>query len=103
MDSLADWLLIRPEISWPSRRGASPVPGAPAGDRFRNFFTATRGERDSEKTARVLAALDTAFTDAEQSRPLAFALMAKRQRIMLDQNLAGFRTIPASAKGGRER
>ncbi|MFC8764757.1 Fic family protein [Streptomyces sp. NPDC057193] len=102
-NSLADWLLIRPEISWPSWRGASPVSGAPASDGFRNFFMSTRGERDSEGTARVLAALDMAFADAEQGRPLAFALMAKWQRIVLSQDLAGFRTMPAFAKGGRER
>ncbi|AQW56249.1 hypothetical protein SHXM_09712 [Streptomyces hygroscopicus] len=38
---------------------------------------ATRGGRDSEGNARVLTALDLAFADAEQRRPLTFALMAK--------------------------
>ncbi|WP_234340451.1 Fic family protein [Streptomyces sp. TP-A0875] len=102
-DSLADWLLIRPEISWPSWRGASPVSGAPARDGFRSFFMATRGGRDSGGTARVLTALDVAFADAEQGRPLAFALMAKWQRTVLGHDLVGFRTMPAFAKGGRER
>ncbi|MFJ8694207.1 Fic family protein [Streptomyces roseolilacinus] len=102
-DSLADWLLIRPEISWPSWRGASPVFGAPAQDGLRSFFVATPGERDSEGTAQVLAALEMAFADAEQGRSLAFALMAKWQRIVLGQDLVGFRTMPAFAKGGRER
>ncbi|MET9987721.1 Fic family protein [Streptomyces rochei] len=102
-DSLADWLLIRPEISWPSWRGASPVSGAPARDGFRSFFMATRGGRDSGGTARVLNALDVAFADAEQGRPLAFTLMAKWQRTVLDHDLVGFRTMPAFAKGGRER
>ncbi|CAL9324968.1 Fic family protein [Streptomyces sp. SudanB91_2054] len=102
-DSLADWLLIRPEISWPSWRGASPVSGAPARDGFRSFFMATRGGRDSGGTARVLNALDVAFADAEQGRPLAFTLMAKWQRTVLGHDLVGFRTMPAFAKGGRER
>ncbi|MGI5281674.1 Fic family protein [Streptomyces rochei] len=102
-DSLADWLLIRPEISWPSWSGASPVSGAPARDGFRSFFMATRGGRDSGGTARVLTALDVAFADAEQGRPLAFALMAKWQRTVLGHDLVGFRTMTAFAKGGRER
>ncbi|MFF9051540.1 Fic family protein [Streptomyces erythrochromogenes] len=102
-DSLADWLLIRPEISWPSWPGACLASGAPARDGFQNFFTATRGGRDSEGTARVLTALDVAFADAEQGRPLTFALMAKWQRAALGHDLVGFRTMPAFAKGGRER
>lgn len=102
-DSLADWLFIRTEISWPSWRGARLVSGAPARDGFRNFFMATRGGRDSEGTARVLTALDLAFADAEQRRPLTFALMAKWQRAVLGHDLVGFRRMPAFAKGGRER
>lgn len=102
-DSLADWLLIRPQIVWPSWHRASLISGVPAHDGFRKFFRATRGERDSEGTARVLTALDVAFADAEQGRPLAFALMAKWQRAVLGHDLVGFRTMPAFAKGGRER
>lgn len=102
-DSLADWLLIRPEISWPPWCGARLVSEAPARDGFRNSFMATRGGRDSEGTARFLTALDVAFADAEQDRPLAFALMANWQRTVLGHDLVGFRTMPAFAKGGRER
>lgn len=64
---------------------------------------ATRGGRDSEGTARVLTALDVAFTEAEQGMPLPFALMAKWQRTALGHDLVGFRTMPAFAEGGRER
>ncbi|MHA5052512.1 Fic family protein [Streptomyces sp. SD15] len=64
---------------------------------------ATRGGRDSEGTARVLIALDVAFADAEQRQPLTFALMTKWQRTVLGHDLVGFRTMPALAKGGRER
>ncbi|MER6112816.1 Fic family protein [Streptomyces hirsutus] len=52
---------------------------------------------------RLLTALDVAFADAEQRRPLTFALMAKWQRAALGHDLVGFRTMPAFAKGGRER
>ncbi|MBT2364066.1 Fic family protein [Streptomyces sp. ISL-10] len=62
-----------------------------------------RGGRDSEGTSRVLTALDLAFADAEQGTPLTFALMTKWQRTVLDHDLVGFRTMPAFAKGGRER
>ncbi|MFF8607221.1 Fic family protein [Streptomyces sp. NPDC015346] len=102
-DSLADWLLIRPEISWPSWRGTRLVSEAPARDGFRNFFLATRGGRDSKGNARVLTALDLAFADAEQGRPLTFALMAKWQRTVLGRDFVGFRTMPAFAKAGQER
>ncbi|MFD8731181.1 Fic family protein [Streptomyces sp. NPDC059611] len=102
-DSLADWLLIRPEIAWPSWRGARLVSEAPARDGFRNFFMATRGGRDSKGTGQVLTALDLAFADAKQGMPLTFALMAKWQRAVLGHDLVGFRTMPAFAKDGRER
>src|SRR4051812_28028228 len=93
-DGLADWLRIRPEISWPSWRGACPVFGAPARDGFRESFRATRGGRDSEGTARVLTALDLALADAEQGRPLTFALTAKWQRTVLGHDLVDFRALP---------
>lgn len=64
---------------------------------------ATRGGRDSEGTARVLTALDLTFADAEQGRPLTFALMTKWQQTVLGHDLVGFRTMPAFAKGGQER
>lgn len=102
-DSLDDWMLIRTEISWPSWRDTGRVSGAPALDGFRDFFMATRCGRDSEGTARVLTALDVAFADAEQRGPLTFALMAKWQRTVLGHDLVVFRTMPAFAKGGRER
>ncbi|MET9494461.1 Fic family protein [Streptomyces sp. NPDC006552] len=102
-DSLADWLRIRPKICWPPWRAARRVPAAPARDGFREFFEATRGGRDSEGTARVLTALELAVADAEQNRPLTFALLTTWQRAVLGQDLVGFRTMPAFAKGGRER
>ncbi|MER5890011.1 Fic family protein [Streptomyces sp. NPDC001941] len=102
-DSLADWLLIRPEISWPAWRSAGLASQAPSCDGFRKFFMTTRGVRDSGGAVRVLHALEVAFADAEQGRPLTFALMAKWQRTVLGHDRVGFRTMPAFAKGGRER
>ncbi|MFE7243955.1 Fic family protein [Streptomyces sp. NPDC057582] len=102
-DALADWLRIRPEIRWPRWTGGRPASGAPSGDGFREFFTATRGNRDTEGTARVLVALDQALADAAHARALTFALIANWQRTMLHRSAAGFRSMPAFAKGGRER
>ena len=102
-DALADWLSIRTEISWPRWSGERPASAPPALDGVRDFFTATRGGRDAEGTARVLTALDEAFADAKQGRQLTFALMAGWQRAVLRRDPVDFRTMPAFAKGGRER
>lgn len=102
-DALADWLRVRTEISWPRWSGELPLEGPPAPDGFRDFFTTTRGGRDAEGTARVLTALDLALADAEQGRRLTFTLMANWQRTVLGRDSVGFRTMPAFAKGGRER
>jgi hypothetical protein len=102
-DALADWLRIRTGIAWPCWSGGRAIAQASARDGFRDFFTATRGGRDPRGTARVLTALDLAFADAEQGRPLTFALMVNWQRIVLHRNSVGFRPLPAFAKGGRER
>ncbi|MGG8410336.1 Fic family protein [Streptomyces sp. 12297] len=102
-DALADWLRIRTRISWPSWSGTRLDAGAPARDGFRDFFTTTRGSHDPEGTERVLTALDLALTDARQGWPLTFALMANWQRTVLHRASVHFRTVPAFAKGGRER
>ncbi|MGW2048285.1 Fic family protein [Streptomyces sp. NPDC001858] len=104
-DALADWLRIRTEIAWPRWNGELPVAEPPTPlDGFRDFFTATRGGRDAEGAARVLTALDQALADAEQGVQLTFALMANWQRTVLHRKSAVvFRTMPAFAKGGRER
>ncbi|WP_228978489.1 Fic family protein [Streptomyces sp. DH12] len=87
---------------WPHWSGERAISGAPARDGFRDFFTATRGDRDPQGTVQVLTALDLALADAEQGRPLTFAPMANWQRTVLRRRVAGFRTGPAFAKGGRE-
>ncbi|WP_406423583.1 Fic family protein [Streptomyces sp. NBC_01589] len=102
-DALADWLRVRAEISWPRWKGTQPVAEASVRDAFRNFFAATRGGRDAEGTTRVLTALDVALADAEKGRQLTFALMANWQRAVLHRKSVDFRTMPAFAKGGRER
>ncbi|MFF4576725.1 Fic family protein [Streptomyces sp. NPDC001410] len=102
-DALADWLHIRTEISWPHWNGERQGAGVPAFDGFQDFFIATRGGRDPEGTARILTALEQALADAKQGRQLTFALMVGRQRTVLRRDSVGFRTMPAFAKGGRER
>ncbi|MFJ3206086.1 Fic family protein [Streptomyces sp. NPDC086989] len=103
-DALADWLHIRTEVSWP-RWSSEPAVAArpPTPDGFRDFFTVTRGGRDPEGTARVLTALEVAFSDAQQGARLTFPLMANWQRTVLHRKTVAFRTMPAFAKGGRER
>ncbi|WP_432062705.1 Fic family protein [Streptomyces sp. S1] len=103
-DALADWLRIRPQISWPAE-GSSTYHSheAPHRDAFRYFFHTTRGERDPEGTTRVLAALDLALADAKGGDRLSFSLMAGWQQTVLGKGVAAFRTMPAFAKGGRER
>ncbi|MET9887409.1 Fic family protein [Streptomyces sp. NPDC006430] len=103
-DALADWLRIRTRISWPRWSGEPPVAAEPpSSDGFRNFFTTTRGGHDAEGTMRVLTALDRALSDAQQGAELTFPLMANWQRTVLHRKVVAFRTMPAFAKGGRER
>ncbi|WP_331760346.1 Fic family protein (plasmid) [Streptomyces sp. NBC_01471] len=102
-DALADWLRIRTEISWPRWSGGRPAAGPPVLDGVRDFLHATRGGRDPEGAVRVLTALDQSLADANQGRQLTLALMAGWQRTVLRRDPVGFRTMPAFAKGGRER
>ncbi|MFJ4870595.1 Fic family protein [Streptomyces sp. NPDC088757] len=103
-DALADWLRIRPQISWPWWSSAHlSHHGVAHRDAFRDFFNATRGRRDAGGTTRVLAALDLALADAKEGNRLTFALMANWQQTVLGDGAAAFRTMPAFAKGGRER
>lgn len=103
-DALADWLRIRPQISWPvDGRSTHRSHGAPHRDAFRDFFRTTRGARDPEGTTRVLAALRLALTDATRGDCLSFSLMADWQQTVLGEDVAAFRTMSAFAKGGRER
>ncbi|MBB4981564.1 Fic family protein [Streptomyces nymphaeiformis] len=102
-DALADWLRIRPQISWPCRSSVHLRHEASHRDAFRDFFSTTRGGRDPEGTTRVLAALDLALTDAKAGDRLTFPLMADWQQIVLGEGVAAFRTMPAFSKGGRER
>lgn len=102
-DALADWLHIRPQISWPCWSSAHRSHGTSHRDAFRDFFKATRGSRDTEGTTRVLAALDLALADAKRGDRLTFTLMAGWQQTVLGEGVAAFRTMPAFSKGGRER
>ncbi|MEU7556009.1 Fic family protein [Streptomyces sp. NPDC044571] len=103
-DSLADWLRIRAAVSWPHWSGEARTAAEPATyDGFRDFFAATRGGRDAAGTTRVLTALDRVLADAQQDAQLTFPLMASWQRTVLHRDAVAFRTMPAFAKGGRER
>ncbi|MFF7521919.1 Fic family protein [Streptomyces pseudovenezuelae] len=102
-DSLAAWLSIRTTVPWPRWSGERAAAGPPAADGVRDYFTATRGDRDPEGTARVLTALDRALADAQEGRQLNYALLTGWQRYVLHRDRVGFRTLPAFAKGGRER
>ncbi|MFF9870040.1 Fic family protein [Streptomyces sp. NPDC013953] len=103
-DALADWLRIRTAIAWPRWSGVvHPLAEPAAPDGFRVFFAATRGCRDAEGVVRVLTALDLALADAEQGAQPTFSLMANWQRTVLHRDVVAFRSLPAFAKGGRER
>ncbi|WP_405985874.1 Fic family protein [Streptomyces sp. NBC_00872] len=102
-DALAGWLRIRPQISWPRWSSAHLRHEGSHRDAFRDFFSTTRGGRDTEGTTRVLAALDLVLAGAEGGDRLTFALLANWQQTVLGEGPAAFRTMPAFAKGGRER
>lgn len=101
-DDLQTWLQVRDETVW---EGIPELVG-PIGGR-RDGIHVAAGSRDSSgdttRGDRMLAAWRLARADATARTPLDFCLLSKWQRLVLSRSDITFRTLPAFAKGGRER
>ncbi|MDQ0775216.1 hypothetical protein QF026_003682 [Streptomyces aurantiacus] len=65
-DALADWLRMRPQISWPCWSSTRLRHEASHRDTLRDFFNATRGGRDTEGAADLAGLLGILITAAER-------------------------------------
>ncbi|MFF3849104.1 Fic family protein [Streptomyces sp. NPDC002328] len=125
-DHLERWLTVRENVRWRDapdggaqeraaaeggmdERRASPKVGpegsrAPARDGAAEDIRAFDGALDPARAEGLLAALELLRADAARGAPLDFALIRGWQRHVLNSpQPPPFRTLPAFAKGGRER
>ncbi|MFJ8821663.1 Fic family protein [Streptomyces sp. NPDC102467] len=98
-DDLESWIRVRSRVPWDL--AAPEVAGPMAG--HRDGIAAAADAGDSARADRFRAAWRLARADAEASRPLGFCLLEKWQRQVISRDDIAFRTLPAFAKGGRER
>ncbi|MFF0218599.1 Fic family protein [Streptomyces vinaceus] len=104
-DHLERWLVVREGVPWPpgpDGAGEEPVTGSCDGavEDVRSFDAAV----DPARAEGLLAALERVRADAARGATLDFELLRGWQRHVLGTpRPPRFRTLPAFAKGGRER
>ncbi|MBT2369310.1 Fic family protein [Streptomyces sp. ISL-10] len=105
VDHLERWLAVRETVVWheaPDRGGEGPV--TPARDGAAEDIRTFDGALDPARAKGLLAALERLRADAARGTRLNFALLQAWQQHVLDTpQPPAFRTLPAFAKGGRER
>ncbi|WP_137990981.1 Fic family protein [Streptomyces vilmorinianum] len=105
VDHLERWLAVRGTVAWheaPFRGGEGPV--TPARDGAAEDIRAFDGALDPARAEGLLAALEHVRAEAVRGARLDFALLQAWQQHVLDTpRPPAFRTLPAFAKGGRER
>ncbi|MFE2551186.1 Fic family protein [Streptomyces sp. NPDC059355] len=104
-DHLERWLVVREAVPWPDGRdGGAEAPVTPSCDGAEQDIRLFDGAVDPARAEGLLAALELARADAERGAPLDFDLLGGWQQYVLGTPLPPrFRTLPAFAKGGRER
>jgi len=105
-DHLRTWLTVRDAVPW--HRAREPVrprgrPVVPARDGAVHDIRTHDRARDPQRAGRLLAALGRVRADAAADAPLTFELLGTWQRHVLGTSAVPFRSVPAFAKGGRER
>jgi hypothetical protein len=97
-DDLLTWLQVRHQVPWAAATAAQgPVPAG------RDGFSSFLRTLPAARSARLTPALEAARQAADRGDRLTFELLASWQAGVLGVPVAGFRTGPAFAKGGRER
>ncbi|MFI2200309.1 Fic family protein [Streptomyces sp. NPDC020192] len=104
-DHLEQWLAVRETVAWheaPAGGGDGPV--TPSRDGAAENIRAFDGALDPARAEGLLTALDRLRADAAHSAPLDVELLSGWQQYVLGTpQPPAFRTLPAFAKGGRER
>ncbi|WP_149258511.1 Fic family protein [Actinomadura sp. K4S16] len=104
-DHLGRWLAVREAVPWPEgpAHGAEE-PVASSRDGAAEDIRAFDGAVDPARAEGLLAALERVRADAARGASLDFALLRGWQRYVLGTaEPPPFRSLPAFAKGGRER
>ncbi|MFE2545161.1 Fic family protein [Actinacidiphila glaucinigra] len=104
-DHLHRWFEVRETVAWQREPdGVTDGPVAPARDGAAEDIRAFDGAVDARRADGLLAALRQVRADAARGAPLNFELLRGWQQHVLDTpQPPPFRTLPAFAKGGRER
>jgi hypothetical protein len=104
-DHLQRWLAVREEVPWqeaPDSGAEGPV--TPARDGAAEDFRAFDAALDPARAEGLLTALEQVRADAARGATLDFAVLSDWQQHVLGTPASPpFRTLPAFAKGGRER
>ncbi|MFF6995199.1 Fic family protein [Streptomyces sp. NPDC008313] len=102
-DDLQTWLRVRSQIAW--ERSSEDLTGPIRGRRDGVELAADARDKPDEATRGegMRAAWRLVQADAAAARSLGFSLVAEWQKCVLGRPTIKFRTLPAYAKGGRER
>ncbi|WBO68476.1 Fic family protein [Streptomyces camelliae] len=104
-DHLERWLAVRETVAWqdaPDGGGGAPV--TPSRDGAAEDIRAFDGAVDPARAQGLLTALERLRADAAQGAPLDVELLSGwQQHVLGTARPPAFRTLPAFAKGGRER
>ncbi|MEU0335830.1 Fic family protein [Streptomyces sp. NPDC006193] len=102
-DDLQSWLRVRSQIAWHEASDELIGPVRGTRDAVDLVAGARDGHGDTTRGSGMRAAWRSAQRDAAANRPLSFSLLAGWQKLVLDRPDVAFRSLPAFAKGGRER
>jgi hypothetical protein len=104
-DHLQRWLEVRETVPWQTvADNGAHGPAVPARDGAAEDIRAFDGAVDSRRAGGLLAALEQLRADAARGASLDFELLQGWQQLVMGTPQAPpFRTLPAFAKGGRER
>ncbi|MFD9129331.1 cell filamentation protein Fic [Kitasatospora sp. NPDC059571] len=104
-DHLQSWLTVRGKVPWPDGPdGAADGPVTPPCDGAAEDIRAFDGALDPARAQGLLAALESMRSDAARGAALDFDLLSGwQQHVLGTPQPPGLRTLPAFAKGGRER
>ncbi|MEU6533358.1 Fic family protein [Streptomyces sp. NPDC046928] len=104
-DHLERWLAVRDAVPWheaPDSAGSAPV--TPVRDGMAHEIRTFDAVLDPARGRNLLTALELTRADAARGARLDFALIQRWHQHVLDTaTLPPFRSLPAFAKGGRER